>query len=77
MVDERTLGSCWRRVNASGRCSEIYAENVTRGQCCAVSGWGMPLMGWTPHPVLTPKQFFFWVVLTQGAPNCQACPGGY
>ncbi|XP_049546534.1 uncharacterized protein LOC125957707 isoform X2 [Anopheles darlingi] len=36
VIDHSEAGTCWlRRSNASGKCSQLFARNVTRESCCS------------------------------------------
>jgi hypothetical protein len=69
-------GSCWLRLEQSGRCSGLYALNVTRAECCAMTPGSTSTShanGWAPYAELTPRQNFYWILMQQGAPDCQPC----
>jgi len=69
-------GSCWLRTEPSGRCSGLYAVNVTRAECCALrpgSRYISYATGWTPTLDMTSRQYFYWIIVGQGVPGCQPC----
>ena len=75
-VDEQVRGSCWLNVDRPGRCSGLYALNVTRAECCAMRPGSRAISyatGWTPVLELTSRQYFYWVVVGHGVPGCLPC----
>jgi len=69
-------GSCWLKTESTGRCSSLYALNVTQAECCALQPGSRSVSyatGWTPTLNLTSRQYFYWIVVGQGVPGCQAC----
>ena len=69
-------GSCWLKTEPTGRCSGLYALNVTQAECCALRPGSRSISyatGWTPTLNLTSRQYFYWIVVGQGVPDCRAC----
>jgi len=74
--DMTVRGSCWLRTESAGRCSGLYAMNVTQAECCALRPGSSSVSyatGWTPTLNLTSRQYFYWIIVGQGVPGCQPC----
>ena len=74
--EDEERGSCWLNVDRPGRCSGLYALNVTRAECCALRPGSTAISyatGWSAVVNMTSRQYFYWVVVGNGVPGCQSC----
>lgn len=70
------VGSCWLKMEPTGRCSGLYALNVTQSECCAFRPGARSVSyatAWTPIVDMTSRQYFYWIIVGHGVPGCRPC----